>query len=69
MTTKARVLQAIRDKCLDCSCYQPTEVRLCPVSACALYSYRFGTDPSPSTARGFAKPRVYTAENQQQEAT
>ena len=34
--------KAIRAKCLDCSCYQPKEVRLCPVVDCALWPYRFG---------------------------
>ena len=34
--------KAIRAKCLDCSCYQQKEVRLCPVVDCALWPYRFG---------------------------
>jgi hypothetical protein len=56
MTTKADILQAIRNKCLDCSCHQPREVRECPVSACDLWPYRFGSDPNPGKARGCAKP-------------
>jgi hypothetical protein len=56
MTTKADILQAIRKKCLDCSCYQPREVRECPVTACDLWPYRFGSDPNPGKARGCAKP-------------
>jgi hypothetical protein len=60
MTTKTAVLQAIRGKCLDCSCYQPLEVRECPVSTCGLWPYRFGVDPHPSPTRGFAKSPVYT---------
>ena len=60
MTTKAAILQAIRHKCLDCSCYQPVEVRECPVSTCGLWPYRFGMDPDPSPNRGFAKSPVYT---------
>jgi len=60
MTTKAAILQAVRAKCLDCSCYQPSEVRQCPVTRCALWVYRFGKDPEPSRGRGFAKSSVYT---------
>jgi hypothetical protein len=59
MTTKATILQAIRHKCLDCSCYQPVEVRECPVRTCGLWPYRFGTDPDPNPSRGFAKSPVY----------
>ena len=60
MTTKAEVLQAIRRKCLDCSCFQPGEVRECPLTTCGLWPFRLGRDPEPSRSRGFAKPRVYT---------
>jgi hypothetical protein len=38
-------LRAIRAKCLDCSAFQPKEVRLCPDLDCPLYPYRFGTNP------------------------
>jgi hypothetical protein len=62
MTTKAAVLQAIRQKCLDCSCQQPGEVRACPVTTCDLWPYRFGRDPSPSPGRGFAKADAYTGD-------
>ena len=62
MTTKTAILQAIRHKCLDCSVYQPAEVRECPVTRCALWPFRFGTDPEPSRSRGFAKPSVYTGD-------
>jgi hypothetical protein len=55
VTTKADILQAIRRKCLDCSCDQPSEVRECPVTACDLWPFRFGHDPAPSRTRGFAK--------------
>ena len=67
MTTKAQILRAIREKCLDCSCHQPQEVRLCPVSACALYPFRMGKDPNPSPARGFAKSPVYADDNREQQ--
>ncbi len=54
MTSKAQILKSIRQKCRDCSCEQPLEVRKCPVTACGLWPYRFGVDPTPSK-RGFAK--------------
>ena len=38
-------IKAIRDKCLDCTCDQPKEIRLCPVVSCALYPYRMGRRP------------------------
>ena len=62
MTTKAQVLDAIRAKCLDCSCYQPSEVRECPVTTCSLWRFRMGRDPDPSQSRGFAKSSVYTGD-------
>ena len=60
MTTKATVMKAIRQKCLDCACYQPSEVVQCTVYACPLHSFRFGKDPDPSRTRGFAKQRLCT---------
>ena len=42
-------VKAIRKKCLDCSCFQPKEVRLCPVIDCACYPYRMGTRQSKAT--------------------
>jgi hypothetical protein len=60
LTTKADILKAIRGKCLECSCFQPNEVKECPVTACDLWAYRFGRDPEPSRTRGFAKSSLYT---------
>jgi hypothetical protein len=62
VTSKAVVLQAIRQKCLDCCVYQPTEVRECTVYTCGLWPYRLGMDPHPSQTRGFAKSPVYAAD-------
>ena len=62
MTTKADILQAIRRKCLDCSCFQPSEVRECLLSTCDLWPFRLGRDPDPSRSRGFAKSSVYTGD-------
>ena len=42
-------IKAIRKKCLDCTCYQPKEVRLCPCIDCPIYPYRMGTRPSQAT--------------------
>ena len=38
-------LRAIREKCLDCSCQQPIEVKECTVATCALYPFRMGKNP------------------------
>jgi hypothetical protein len=38
-------IKAIRAKCLDCTCYQPKEVRECPITECALWRYRMGKRP------------------------
>lgn len=38
-------IKAIRAKCLDCSGGSSKEVRLCPVTDCPLYPYRFGKRP------------------------
>ena len=36
--------KAIRQKCLDCCVYQPSEVRLCPSRECPLWRYRMGKE-------------------------
>lgn len=36
--------QAIKDKCLDCSCGQQAEVRRCPAVDCPLWRFRRGTE-------------------------
>ena len=42
-------IKAIRERCLDCSYFQPGEVRKCPDIKCALYPYRFGRRPDKAT--------------------
>jgi hypothetical protein len=37
--------RAIREKCLECSCWSSDEVRECPATDCVLYPFRFGKDP------------------------
>ena len=38
-------MKAIRAKCLDCCCWNPNEVKLCPIRDCPLYPYRDGHNP------------------------
>ncbi len=38
-------MRAIREKCLDCTCQQPVEVKECTVKTCALYPFRMGVNP------------------------
>ena len=38
-------MRAIREKCLDCSCQQPIEVKECTVKTCALHPFRMGKNP------------------------
>ena len=39
-------LKAIRLQCLECSNYQPKEVRECLIKECAIYPFRFGKNPN-----------------------
>lgn len=39
-------LKAIRAKCLDCVCYQPSLVKECEIETCALFPYRMGRNPN-----------------------
>lgn len=43
--SKQPILQAIRDRCLDCCVFQPAEVRKCVSVSCASWPYRMGTNP------------------------
>jgi hypothetical protein len=38
--------KAIRKKCLECMCEQPSEVKLCVTPECSLFEYRFGRYPT-----------------------
>lgn len=38
----ASPLKAIRSKCLDCCCGVASEVKMCSVTSCPLYNFRFG---------------------------
>jgi len=35
--------KAIRQKCLDCTCWQLAEIRKCTAKTCALYPFRMGS--------------------------
>ena len=39
-------IKSIRAKCLECSNYQPSEVRYCLITECPLYSFRMGKNPN-----------------------
>ena len=45
MDEKRSPLKAIREKCLDCTYGQTNEIKLCPVTYCPLYPFRFGKNP------------------------
>ena len=49
MSIRYTPIQAIRAKCLACTCDQPSEIRLCPVTTCALWEYRMGKRPVHTT--------------------
>ena len=51
-------LKAIRLKCLECSCGSRNEVKLCPVTKCALYPFREGHNP-------YTKKREWTEEQRE----
>jgi len=58
MTTKTKILHAIRKHCLICCDGSPSAVEKCSAfippntkHKCLLYDYRFGTDPNPSKAK------------------
>jgi hypothetical protein len=42
-------IKSIREKCKDCSCYQPKEIRNCIIIDCPLYAYRMGRRPDKAT--------------------
>jgi hypothetical protein len=43
---KLTSIKAIRVKCLDCSGFQPSEVRNCGIPECPLFPYRMGKNPN-----------------------
>ena len=67
MTTKAKVLQAIRSKCLDCCCGSRSEVARCYLQGCNLHPYRFGKDPKPITRQSHQKTMLHKVSSEQRE--
>ena len=51
-------MQAIKAKCLDCTCGQKLEVKECPITDCPLYDFRLGKSPN-------RKPRELTEEQRE----
>ena len=49
-------IKSIRAKCLDCSGYQPKEIRNCPMTDCFLYPYRMGKNPNRKGLRPVCIP-------------
>lgn len=44
-TRKLSPVRAIRNKCLDCTCWQPKEIEHCTIADCACYPFRMGKNP------------------------
>ena len=40
LAEKGSLKAAIKLKCLDCSCYQPTEIKYCTITGCSLFPHR-----------------------------
>jgi len=49
-------MKAIRQKCLDCSCEQLSEVKECSIKNCALYPFRMGYKLDENGNRRKGKP-------------
>lgn len=58
--------KAIRLKCLDCCCYQSTEVRQCPSTECPLWRYRMGKEERDELygGKGAMKQETEVSENE-----
>lgn len=48
---KVPIMRVIRAKCMDCCAGQAPEVRMCPVTECALWPYRMGRSPFHGQAK------------------
>lgn len=65
MTTKSELLVVIRQHCLNCCGGSWSEVEKCTsgldaksYSTCALWNYRFGSDPEPNESRKLAARKM-----------
>ena len=43
--------KAVRKKCLECVCMSAHEVRICAISECPIWPYRFGHNPDEDDLR------------------
>ena len=59
---RMRPLAAIRAKCLDCTCYQVQEVKLCEAVKCPLWPFGAGRHPykKPPSTSGAPRERSAT---------
>ncbi len=58
-------IKAIRAKCLECSGFQPKEVRECQIDTCPLFPFRMGTNPNRAgigNLNGGFSPKTRTQE-------
>lgn len=60
--TLEKPLDAIKEKCLDCSVYDEDEVKLCTCTSCTLWPFRFGTNPYRGTRNLSEEQRAAAAE-------
>ena len=51
-------IEAIRRKCLDCSCHKSSEVKLCEAVACPLWPFRADRHPYTKDASRSARVEV-----------
>ncbi len=51
-------IKAIRQKCLDCSNWQESEIRNCTIEDCALFSFRFGKTSKEQHTEGDSRLRT-----------
>jgi hypothetical protein len=59
MQKRLTPVKAIRTKCLDCMNGSAHEVKLCNISDCSLFAYRFGKNP----ARKGVKNKAFLSKN------
>jgi hypothetical protein len=62
-------LKAIREKCVDCSCGDTSEVRKCVAVDCALWPFRMRTNPFRKRRELSPKDKRKRTERLQKEAT
>lgn len=64
-------IKAIRAKCLECSGFQPKEVRECQIDTCPLFPFRMGKNPNRAgigNLKGGFSPKTRTQEGVLDEA-